>query len=210
MARLSPAHRAPSSPIAASGRGPITAEKQHSPAQYRCHSHCPLPQSRLLAPPAPGLPHLPPERFAFPLPPPFRPGCHRPQPSPLRGRDARAAACAGAPPSPHPPGQRGAPAAEESRAKPPAALPRSVPAGPSAPSPPLPPGAARARGAISRCWGEAPPGPLPGAAPWNRRPLTGTALPAHTITAWVTLGNTCDIIELNLRPNITLSTKSWH
>lgn len=45
----------------------------------RCHNHHPWPRQ------APGLPHLPPEPFAFPLPPPFGPGCHRPQPGPLPG-----------------------------------------------------------------------------------------------------------------------------
>lgn len=126
----------PSSPIAASGPRPINCRETAKPrartgtaitAWY--HNHRPRPRR------APGLPHLPPEPFAFPLPPRFRLGCHRPQPGSLPGREARAAACTGAPSSPHPPGQRGAPAGKESRAKPPSALPRSVPAGPSAASP---------------------------------------------------------------------------
>lgn len=198
--RLPPAtaHGAPLSPKLAHRRRRPRADKLHRnskvvPCPYRYHNHRPRPRR------APGLPHLPPEPFAFPLPPRLRPGCHRPQPGPLPGREARAAACAGAPPSPHPPGQRGAPAGKESRAEPRSALPRSVPARPSAAFP-----AASAR----RCsgprrhlvvfWGGAAGAPLPAAAPSSCTALTGTALRAHKITGSLSLGKTCEIIEFGL------------
>lgn len=191
----------PSLLIAASGPRPINCRETAEWYRARtgttitawCHNHRPRPRR------APGLPHRPPEPFAFPLPPRFRPGCPRPQPGPLPGREARAAACAGAPPSPHPPGQRGAPAGKESRAEPPSALPRSVPAGLSAASP-----AASAR----RCpgprrhlvvfWGGPADAPLPAAAPSSCPALTGMALRAHSITGSLSLGKTCEIIEFDL------------
>lgn len=198
-APAAPAHGAPlcpSSLIAGSGPGPINCTETAKPraragTTTTAWGHNPRPWPRQ----APGLPRLLPEPFAFPLPPPFRPGCHHPQLCPLPGREA--AACAGAPPSPHPPGQRRAPAGTESRARPPPALPRSVPAERGFPRrfrPALPGPAAPSRGAAGRC----ARGLAPRCRPWSCRSLTGTALQAHRSTGSDGLGKTWDIIQFNI------------